>query len=108
MHQWLSGVVASCLLLLSGADARAADPTTAPARSDGASQPAATGTDTLPASASSDAAAPPDTAPLPSLPSSAPAYYDAPPLPPPLGPRPRRIRWGAVFRVEAAPMGSDS
>jgi hypothetical protein len=41
---------------------------------------------------------------MPPLPSSAPVYYEEP-LPPPLPPR-RRIKWGAEFRLEAAPFGS--
>src|SRR5713101_8765080 len=41
---------------------------------------------------------------MPPLPSSAPVYYEEP-LPPPLAPR-RRIKWGAEFRLEAAPFGS--
>src|SRR5882672_6932746 len=40
-------------------------------------------------------------APLAALPSQEPAIYE--PLPPPLAPR-RRFKWGAEFRIEAAPI----
>lgn len=81
-HPFLA-VVVSYMLLGPSSLARAAD----------------TGADTSRATP-----APAGEAVMPPLPSSAPAYYDEP-LPPPLPPH-RRFKWGAEFRLEAAPFGS--